>query len=238
MIDLQVVLLAGLAILLGAVIQGAVGFGVGMVAAPVVGLLDPTLMPGSVLVCGFLYPLMSLAAEHRHIDPRVGWVFVGRLAGTVPGVVIVALLSPEQLGVGIGVMVLVAVGLTLHTFTVPVTRGTLLGAGFLSAVGATAVSIGGPPLGIVYQRASPPVLRSTMALVFAVGALLSIVGLTLGGQMTSRELLVGLSFVPFLGLGFVLSVPLRRRLRGSGFRYGVLAVVTASALALLVRPLL
>jgi uncharacterized protein len=235
LIDVQVVLLAGAAVLVGAVIQGAVGFGVGLVAAPIVTLLDPSLMPGSLLVAGFLLPLMSFASEHRHYDPKVGWVFAGRVLGTAPGVFIVAALPPEQLAVGVGVMTLLAVGLTLHTFVVPVNRPTLVGAGFFSAIGATAASIGGPPLGLVYQRSDPRTARSTTALVFVLGSLMSIGGLALAGQMSLRELLTGLCFFPFFGVGFLLSLPLRRRLGGPVFRYAVLSVVTASALAVLIR---
>lgn len=237
MIELHVVLIAGIAVLVGAVIQGATGFGVGLVAAPVVTLLDPSLMPGSLLVAGFLLPLMALATEHRHVEPRVGWIFLGRFAGTVPGVLIVVVLSAEQLGIAIGLMILVAVGLTAHRFTVPVNRSTLAGAGFFSGLGATAVSIGGPPLGLVLQRADARTVRSTSSLVFVVGSVASISALALAGEMSQRELLTGLSFFPFFGVGFLLSLPLRRRLDGPRFRYAVLAVVTASALVVLVRPL-
>jgi uncharacterized protein len=235
LIDLQVVLLAGVAVLVGAIIQGAVGFGVGLVAAPIVTLLDPSLMPGSLLVAGFLLPLMSFATEHRHYDPKVGWVFVGRVVGTAPGVLIVAALPPDQLAAGVGLMTLLAVGLTLHTFVVPVNRSTRVCAGFFSAIGATAASIGGPPLGLVYQRADPRTARSTTALVFVLGSLLSIGGLTLAGEMSLRELLTGLCFFPFFAVGFLLSLPMRPHLRGRVFRYAVLGVVTASALAVLVR---
>ncbi|MDQ4084234.1 MAG: sulfite exporter TauE/SafE family protein [Actinomycetota bacterium] len=235
MIDPQVVMLAGIAVLVGAVIQGAVGMGVGLVAAPIVTLLDPSLMPGSLLVAGFFMPAMSLATEHRHVDPRVGWVFLGRVAGTLPGVLVVAALPPEQLAVAVGLMTLLAVALTLHTYVLPVTRSTLVGAGFFSAVGATTASIGGPPLGLVYQRSDPRTLRSTTALVFVVGSALSMGALALAGEMSLRELLTGLAFFPFFGVGFALSLRLRRRLRGPAFRYAVLAVITASALAVLVR---
>lgn len=225
MIDLHVVLIAGIAVLVGAVVQGAVGFGVGVVAAPIVTLLDPTLMPGSLLVAGLLLPLLSLVSKHRHVDPGVGWVFVGRVVGTLPGVAIVALLPPDQLAVGIGAMTLLAVGLTVHRFTLPVNRATRAGAGFFSAVGATTASIGGPPLGIVYQRSDARTVRSTSAVVFAVGSLVSLVALALVGELSQRQLLTGLSFAPFFVLGFLVALPLRERLRGPGFRVGVLAVL-------------
>lgn len=229
-------MLAGIAVLVGAVIQGTVGFGVGVVAAPIVTLLDPALMPGSLLVVGFLLPMMSLATERRHVDPKVGWVFVGRVFGTLPGVLIVAALPPEQLAVGVGLVTLLAMGLTVHTIAVPVNRSTLVGAGFVSALGATTASIGGPPLALVYQRSDPRTVRSTTALVFAVGSLVSMSALALAGEMSMRQLLTGLSFFPFFAVGFVVALPLRRHLRGAAFRYSVLLLVTVSALAVVLRP--
>jgi uncharacterized protein len=238
LIDVHVVMLAGVAVLVGAVVQGAVGMGVGLVAAPIVTLLDPSLMPGSLLVCGLLLPAMSLATEHRHVDRRVGWVFAGRLVGTLPGIAIVAALPRDDLAIAVGVMTLLAVVLTVHTYAVPVTRSTLTGAGFLSAIGATTAAIGGPPMALVYQRADPRTVRSTMALVFVVGSALSIAGLAAAGQMSQTELLTGLAFFPFFGAGFALSLPLRSRLHGAWFRYTVLSVVTASAVAVIVRAAL
>ncbi len=221
-IDPSVVALAGIAVLVGAVIQGAIGLGVGLVAAPVVSLLDPSLMPGSLLVVGFALPVLSLASEHRHIDPRVGWVFLGRLLGTAPGVAVVALLTREQLAIGVALLTLVAVALTVRTVNVATTRTTLAGAGVLSAVGATAAAIGGPPL----------------ALVFAVGSLLSLGALAVAGELSAREVWTGVAMLPFFLVGFLLSLGLRGRFSGPRFRVAVLVVVTGSALALLARHLL
>ena len=41
-----VFLVSGIAVVLGALVQSGVGLGLGVVAAPVVTLLDPSLMPG------------------------------------------------------------------------------------------------------------------------------------------------------------------------------------------------
>ena len=237
-LDPSVVALAGIAVLVGAVIQGAVGLGVGLVAAPVVSLLDPSLMPGSLLVVGFALPLLSLVSEHRHIDPRVGWVFLGRVLGTAPGVAVVALLTREQLAIGVALLTLVAVALTVRTVHVTATRSTLAGAGALSAIGATAAAIGGPPLALVYQRAEAATLRATLALVFAVGSLLSLGALEIAGQLSAREVWTGVAMLPFFLVGFLMSLGLRERLSGQLFRVAVLVVVTGSALALLARHLL
>jgi len=64
----RLLLLAGAAVSAGAVVQGAVGFGPAPVAAPVVMLLGPGVMPGAVQVVALVLPLCSLAAEWRQVD--------------------------------------------------------------------------------------------------------------------------------------------------------------------------
>ncbi len=233
----SVLLLAGAAVLVGAVVQGAVGLGVALIAAPVVTLLDPTLMPGSLLVVGFALPLLSLISEHQDIDRRVGWVLLGRVIGTAPGVLVVALLSPQDLAVGVAVLTLLAVALTVRAVRITPTPISLTGAGVFSAVGATAAAIGGPPLALVYQRADAATLRSTLALVFTLGSLLSLAALAVAGELDGREVWAGVAMLPFFLVGFLLSLRLRRHLAGARFRAAVLIVVTCSALVLLVRNL-
>ena len=78
---LGLVLLLGSAVLVGALVQGSVGFGIVVVAAPFVIWAAPELMPGSMLVCGFVMPLLQLTTRWRDVD----WVslraaLAGRLA--------------------------------------------------------------------------------------------------------------------------------------------------------------
>ena len=47
------------ALLVGAVVQGTLGLGLGLVAAPVVTLVEPDLMPDFLLVLAFLLPMVT-----------------------------------------------------------------------------------------------------------------------------------------------------------------------------------
>jgi uncharacterized membrane protein YfcA len=236
-VDPHVLVVAGVAVFAGAFVQGVVGMGVGLVAAPVVTLLDPTLMPVSLLVVGFVLSVCVLLAERRHVDRGAGWVLLGQLAGTPPGAWVVTVISAGQLALAIGVLVLLAIGLTVRSVTVPVNRWSLCIAGVLSAVSATAAAIGGPPLGVVYQRSGGPLVRATVSLVFAIGSSMSLGALALTGQVHPHAAWTGIALVPFLLAGFALATPFRRRLAGPGFRTAVLVVVGVSGLAALVQGL-
>ena len=89
--DPGLVLLLGSAVLLGAVVQGSVGFGIVVVAAPFVIWAAPELMPGSMLVIGFVMSLMQLVTRWRDVDGvSLRSALAGRLLLTPLGVWVVA----------------------------------------------------------------------------------------------------------------------------------------------------
>ena len=63
-----VIAAAGLFVALGGFVQSGIGLGLGLIAAPIVTLLDPTLMPGAMLVATAGLPLLILARETLHTD--------------------------------------------------------------------------------------------------------------------------------------------------------------------------
>jgi uncharacterized membrane protein YfcA len=222
----------------GAMVQGTVGLGLGLVAAPVVTLLEPALMPGLLLVLAALLPLVTLLGERDDIDWHgLNWSLPTRMIGTAGGVWLVAAADHRVLGVAVGVMVLIAVAITLRSVVVPINWATLAGAGLLGGVAGTATSIGGPPFALLYQHRPPRQVRTTMAVYFTVGAALSLVGLLLGGQLDGHQVRTALLLLPAVVVGALLAVPLRSRLDGPAFRLTVLAVCATSAVVLVVRSL-
>lgn len=236
--DVTVLLIGGTAVFVGAVVQGGVGFGLGLVASPLITLLDPTVMPGAVQVVNVTMPLLTLTREWRRAEWRgAGFALLGRLPGSAVGAFVVVYVSTAVLGVLVGVMVLVAVALTARAVAVPRSAATLTGAGFVSGVTGTATGIGGPPIALVYQNARGPQIRATLAMYFLLSAAQSLVILALVGKLPARALAAGAALVPFVLLGFAVSGPLRRYLDGGRVRTAVLTVAAVSACALLGQSL-
>jgi uncharacterized protein len=224
------------AVTLGGAVQGSAGLGLGLVAAPVATLVEPSLMPGVMLWLAAAYPVLTLAREGRSADWHgLVWAFAGRLPGTVLGVAVVSAVSARLLSLLVGVIVLVAVVLTWQVVTLPMRWDVLVGAGVVSGVIGTATSIGGPPLALVYQHVTGPRLRATMATYFCGGALLSLLGLQVVGHLDGDDALWALGLAPFLVLGFWLAETVRRRVDAGRTRATVLVVCAASAVALVVR---
>lgn len=233
-VEAWVLAVLAVALLVGAVVQGTVGLGLGLVAAPIATLVEPRLVPELMLWLALAMALQTVALEHRGTDWRgLAWALPSRVLGTVLGVWVVAVAPHAVLGIAVAVMVLVSVVLTARTVTLPVNRVTLPVAGFVSGVAGTATSIGGPPLAILYQHAGARVIRPTLAAYFAIGASLSLVGLGLAGELDHDVALVSLALSPLLVLGFWLSVPVRRLVPAAQVRAAVLSVCAASSLVLL-----
>lgn len=235
---LTVLAVVGCALLVGAVVQNLVGLGLGLVAAPVITLVAPGLMPDVMLWLAMTLPLVTLLRDHDDIDWRgLGWSVPTRLVGTVAGVAAVATISVAALGVIVGVIVLTAVVLTWRALSVPLNPGTLLGAGLIGGFAGTATSVGGPPMAILYQHSPPQRIRTTLAVYFTTGAALSLVGLAIAGQLAKEHFYVSLLMLPVLVVGTVVGRRMRARFTAERVRPAVLLVCATSATVLLVRSL-
>jgi uncharacterized membrane protein YfcA len=223
-------------VLVAALVQGSVGLGFALVAAPVVTLVDAHLMPGVMIWLGLVLPALTFVRERS--DARwagIGWALAGRVPGTVLGVLVVAAVSTEALGLLVAVVVLAAVVASWWVVRVPDHPSVLAGAGLVSGVTGTSVSIDGPPVALALQHVRGPELRATMSAYFLGGALLSLAGLALGGQLHRDQAVTAAALVPVVLVGFAASGPLRRHVDAGRTRPAVLGVCAVSAVALLLR---
>ena len=238
-LDTDVLLLVGLAVLVGAAVQGCVGLGLGLVAAPVMALLEPSLVPATILLTTSTLPVLTAVRELGDVDwSGLRFALGGRLPGVVLGSWVVVTQPARTTALVVAVVVLGAVVLSATSWHARPTPRALLAAGVVSGVSGTATSIGGPPVAMLYQRAGGSVLRSTMGVYFLVGNVLSVGVLAVAGQIGSRDLLRALALLPFLVAGFGVSGPLRGRVDGPRLRVAVLGLSAAGAVVLLVRTLL
>jgi uncharacterized protein len=230
---------AGLVVLLGALVQGAVGFGIALIAAPLLILIDPALVPVPMLLLATASAALALLREHGHTDwAGVGWALLGRLPGIALGVLAVALLPPRWFAVVVACTVLVCVVLSLVRLHLRPTAPALVVAGLVSGAGGTASAIGGPPVALLYQDARGPQVRATLGAYFTVGSLLSLAGLAVGGQFSGDALRGAAVLLPFMLIGFAVSNPARRFLDRGWTRPAVLGLAAAGAFALLAQAAL
>jgi uncharacterized membrane protein YfcA len=234
-----VLFVAALAVALGGLVLSGVGLGLGIIASPVVTLVDPPLMPGSMLVAGALLPALILAGEARHTDwPGVSWALAGRLAGTAAGIWVVSVVPSRALGIVVGIVVLGVIALTALGNALPRNRWTLLAAGVVSGTTGTSTSIGGPPVALLYQRERGPQVRATLSVFLCVGNSLAVAALAVTGHLPVRDLGVGLIFLACAAGGLLAAARFRRFLDAGRIRAAVLLTAAISAAILIAHSLL
>lgn len=238
MTDWAVVVPLGLALFAGAFVQSSIGFGMALVAAPFVVAFAPELMPGALLVTSFSLPVVQLAHGPADIAWRpLGFALGGRALLTPVGVAVVALMSVQAISVLVGLLVLLSVAASVWAVDVrPSDRNTAL-AGALAGISGTAASIGGPFLALVLQHERPTRVRATLSAFFLAGTALAVVGLVAAGEFTGEQLRAGLTWLPFIALGYAAAGPLRERLDRGRLRVAMLAFCTLAGTSVVVRAL-
>ena len=226
-------------IVLGALCQGTVGFGLNLIAAPLVGLVVPGLLPAAMVAVGTPLSIAIAIRERGHIDwDGVRWTTLGRLPGTAVGAVVVALMSQRMLGGAIGVLVIIATVLASRTTHHEIDRPKALAAGTASGFMDTVAATGGPPLALLYQHRPAPQVRATLATSFTIGTAISLAGLGLGRQIEGWQLLVAISMLPSLAIGLGFSHLLAGRIGERSLRPAILTFAAVAGAAALTRAII
>ncbi|WP_299055890.1 sulfite exporter TauE/SafE family protein [uncultured Nocardioides sp.] len=231
-------LVIAVAVVLASALQASIGFGMGMLAAPIVALVDPSLLPGTLIVLAVVVTVLVVLAERQHVDlTGTGWAMAGRVPGSVVGALLVATLPQRGLALLLAAVVLLGVAVTSLGWAPAPRRTTLVAAGGASGVLGTATSIGGPPMALVWQGKEGPGLRGTMSGFFLVGSLISIATLAVAGAITTHVLLAVAWLAPLPVLGWALSLLLNRHLDKQRLRRTAIVVSALGAAVLVVQQL-
>lgn len=193
-------------LLVCAVIQGSIGFGVGLLGAPLLFLINPQLVPAPVIIVGMVLPMMILVRDWRGVQfSDVGWALPGTLTGTALGAALLDQISADGLSLLFGCLVLLGVAMSSVGYVPALRPRNIVAAGGLSGFMATTTSIGGPPLALAFQTVHGQRLRGTLSAVFFPGGILALSALYAVGRFGLSELLAGLSLLPAITAGFWIS---------------------------------
>ncbi|MDQ3991149.1 MAG: sulfite exporter TauE/SafE family protein [Actinomycetota bacterium] len=220
------------AVALGAAVQGSIGFGFALVAAPVLALVAPRALPATLLILALPMTLAMAVRERRSIDVRgFGWITAGRLVGTAGGVWLLRAVPATSLSALFGALVLAAAAASVLGPAFELGTGTRFGAGIASGVMGTAAAVGGPPLALAYRDRPGPELRATLAVSFVIGLLLSLGALSAAGYVRGWHLQFAAWLLPALALGLMASGLAARWLDERWLRPAVLAFAAVSGAA-------
>lgn len=222
----------------GAAVQATIGLGMALVAAPVLGLVDPGFLPVTTIILVSPLSLGVVRRERHAVEWRdVGTALLGRVPGVALGAWVVAITGPTTIKIIVALSVLLAVVASTTGLRVKTTRRSLLVAGVASGFTGTTAGVGGPPMAIAYQHARPATTRASLGVFFGLGSILSFIALAAAGEVHVRQWQLVALLLPGVLIGLGLSRPLISRLPEDRVRAALLGTCALSAAALLVESL-
>lgn len=225
-------------VMFASALQASIGFGLGLLAAPIVALIDPSLIPGTLIMVAAFLTLIVVIRERDDIDLHgTGWALVGRVPGTIAGALLLAMLPHRALTILLAAVVLGGVMLTSLGWIPAARRRNVVLAGVASGILGTSTAIGGPPMALVWQRNTGARLRGTMSGFFLVGSVMSIAALAATGSIHSRTMWGFAVLAPAAVAGYLLSRPMNKFLDPKRLRWLAIGVSTLGAIVLIGREL-
>lgn len=221
-----------------ALVQGVLGFGVNVVAVPFLVIVNPHFAPVPVVIVSAVGSILVLFRERSELSWQTGgFGLIGRLPGTVIGLLIVDAVSHRALVAILGGIICVAVAASLWKPNMRLNAGVTVGAGVASGVFGTVGGVSGMPFALALQRLPGPAFRSTVAGLSLIGGVLSLCGFAILDEIRQSDLILASVLLPGLAIGFCASslVIVRINEKAKQLRYIVLGVAAAGALSLIIR---
>lgn len=197
------ILFACTVIFVGSFVQSSIGFGLAIIAAPLLYFIDPLYVPAPITVCALTLSVANSAKFWKSISfAGLKYAILGRIPGTIAGGMLLLWIDQRALALWLGISVIAAVALSLSNVMLKPTNPAMFSAGFLSGFMGTSSSIGGPPMALVLQHEANDFIRANLAAFFVVSCILSLAMLATVGRFSLPHLLISLPLMPATLAGY------------------------------------
>jgi uncharacterized protein len=229
-------LVAIAAMAVGSAFQAALGIGMALFVVPILAPVDPSFIPGPMLLAGSLLTAMTAHAERDAIDTKgMGASLVGLAAGTVTGAITLRLAAGHDVNRVFGVLLLVAVLISVFGKPVAMSARNLMLAAGASGVMGTMIGVHGPAMSLVFQGTDPKTARAMLGAFFTVAYLGAVVALAAVGLFGEAAMVRSVILLPGVVAGLALAPLTRRLVDRRRLRAAILVIAAASGVLLIVR---
>lgn len=238
-ISLYHILLANLAILAGACLQGVAGYGIGALAAPLLFLISPAFIPAPLTLNAGVLTVLMLMRNRTSLQVReVRYAIGGGVVGAIMAGATLLVISADGFELAFGILIVLAVLLSLGGLKPRLTPRNSVIAGLASTYMGTITAVGGPPIAMIYQNEKGPLVRANMSAFFLFASVFALATLIFSGYLGKAELWLFAATVPGVLIGFWLSAGLVTRLPFEALRPIILCMAALAGLAATVRGLI
>ncbi|USD63226.1 sulfite exporter TauE/SafE family protein [Vibrio sp. SCSIO 43140] len=202
----QTSLIAMLLIFVGAYVQTAIGFGLAIVAAPLLFQVSPDYVPAPIcLVALFISILNAMKHKSNIAIGGLKMAMIGRVPGSVAGAALLLYVSTQVLSLWLGLLVVFAVIVSLLPVRIEPTPTRMGIAGFFSGFFGTSSGIGGPPMALLLQHQEANQLRGNLSAFFVFSSIMSLIVQAPIGFLTLHHLYITVPLIPAAWLGYHLA---------------------------------
>tara|TARA_R110000796_G_scaffold21133_10_gene62304 strand:+ start:2268 stop:3008 length:741 start_codon:yes stop_codon:yes gene_type:complete len=232
-IDPTTLILASIIVFFGALTQSLIGFGLAVVASPLLYIVNPQLVPVPIIVMGFAISAMTLFRERGHLQFNgLQYALLGRIPGGFLGAGLLLFAPQAILGLVIAAIVFIAVILSIFRFSAPINRLSLFIAGVFSGIFGNIAAIGGPPMAILLAGQDPSQFRAALSAFFVFSSLIALAILAIVGLVEVKHLWLSLLLLPSVVAGYLVSGKLIGRVDKDKTRIATLVLCSISATVL------
>ncbi len=224
-------LLAMAAIFAGSFVQTSIGFGLGIVAAPLIIHISPDYVPVPIIIIALLLSLLVTLKNRSGIEiGGLKTAMLGRIPGAILGAIALTYISASVLSLWLGITVLLSLGVNLLPFRIQPTPRRMGIAGFISGFMGTTSSIGGPPMAILLQHQEANQFRGNLSAFFLFSSFISLVFQYAVGYLNWNHIMISIPLVLPTLLGFWLGAVCAPHISKNWVRRGALVLCLVSGL--------
>lgn len=215
--------------MLGAFIQSSIGFGLAIIAAPILFVLNPLYVPAPITLVTLVISCLNTWRYRKSVSLDGLWAAVlARIPGAALGAYLLLWIDPKSLSLWLGISVLLAVAVSLSPITLKPTTTRMSIAGFLSGFMGTSSSIGGPPLALLLQHEEANLIRANLSAFFIASSTMSLAMMVPVGYLNASHLELALPLIPAGVAGYFLATLLANRINKRRMRQISLMICLAA----------
>lgn len=222
-------LIAMFLIFLGSFVQTAIGFGLAIVAAPLLFLISADYVPAPICIVALFISILNALKHRSNIElGGLKMALIGRVPGSIAGGILLVLVSTDVLALWLGLLVLFAVAVSLLPYRIEPTPIKMGIAGFFSGFFGTSSAIGGPPMALILQHQEANQLRGNLSAFFVFSSIISLMIQIPAGFLTLHHLWITIPLIPSAWLGYKLAMMTTQSLPKDNIRFAALLLCMIS----------
>ncbi|MCU4677358.1 sulfite exporter TauE/SafE family protein [Catenovulum sp. 2E275] len=232
----EIIVLVNCIVMIGTLIQGIIGYGIGMFCAPLLFMINPEYVPAPMVLLSTVLTVSMLLRDKSDLKvDQVSWTMLGGFFGVVIAGIILNQVSLQQFQIVFGLLILLAVIISIIGYTPKINKLNTCIAGYLSGFMGTLTAVGGPPVALLYQRVKAAQLKANLSAFFLFLNVIIVTTLIWIDKLTLNSLVLVAVAIPGLFIGFYLSGLVARFINPQQLRIFILIFSTLSGFASIIK---